>query len=61
MSTRMTGSDVKTATTTSSATGGVALTSAMGSVTTFANVEMAITGFDLTASLGSINLINNSK
>jgi hypothetical protein len=30
----------------------------MGSVTTFADVEMAITGFDLTASLGSINLIN---
>ena len=30
----------------------------MGSVTTFANVEMAITGFDITASLGSINLIN---
>jgi hypothetical protein len=30
----------------------------MGSVTTFADVEMAITGFDITASLGSINLIN---
>ena len=37
---------------------GVALTTAINSVTTFADVEMAVTGFDLTTSLGSINLIN---